>query len=337
MFPRIQGFLANIIDIAENRCYNHRNGRPAKSAAVAGPAKNERSDTLMTYGTVKPDLHIHTTVSDGTDTPAEILSRVREAGIGLFSVTDHDSYDGCLTIEKLLGPGDPAFVTGIEFSCRDEDGKYHILGYGIDPEAGSVLRLTEKGRNIRFEKLDARLGFLKERFGIKFPEKDLKTLYNLSRPGKPHIAALMVRYGYAKTKEEAMTEYIDKLSFRGGYVGPCEAIDGILEAGGIPVLAHPAYGSGEQLITGDDMEARIRRLIGYGLAGLEAFYSGFTPEIRDQTVSFAERFGLYATAGSDYHGSNKRVALGDTGLDGNKEPPRCLLRFIDDILGRCKK
>ena len=76
----------------------------------------------------KIDLHMHTTVSDGTDPPEQIVARVREAGIGLFSVTDHDAVKAGQVIPPLLGKGDPAFVTGAEFSCRDEEGKYHILG-----------------------------------------------------------------------------------------------------------------------------------------------------------------------------------------------------------------
>ena len=77
------------------------------------------------------DLHMHTAVSDGTDKPDEILLRVREAGIGLFAVTDHDAVKGCEEISRALTAGDPAFLTGVEFSCRDEEGKYHILGYGF--------------------------------------------------------------------------------------------------------------------------------------------------------------------------------------------------------------
>ena len=76
----------------------------------------------------KIDLHIHTTASDGTDSPEEIISRVREAGLELFAVTDHDAVKSSARVMELLSPGDPAFLAGIEFSCRDEEGKYHILG-----------------------------------------------------------------------------------------------------------------------------------------------------------------------------------------------------------------
>ena len=96
------------------------------------------------------------------------------------------------------------------------------------------------------------------------------------------------------------------------------------------MLAHPSYGDGDQLILGAEMERRLQRLMGFGLQGVEAFYSGFTPRIRREVLSFAERFGLYVTAGSDYHGKNKMIDLGDTGLGEAAEWPEGLRRFLND-------
>ena len=152
----------------------------------------------------------------------------------------------------------------------------------------------------------------------------------MDNPGKPHIGNLMVKYGYAETKEQAIREYINKLHFKGEYVRPEEAIRGILASGGIPVLAHPTYGSGDQLILGEDMDRRLRRLMDFGLMGVEAFYSGFTEKIRGELLGFAERYGLYVTAGSDYHGTNKLIELGDTGLQSDTEWPFGLRRFLTD-------
>ena len=83
---------------------------------------------------------MHTIVSDGTDTPEEILAYVKEAGIELFSVTDHDAVKGSRLLQSLWKEGDPVFITGAEFSCKDEEGKYHILGYGYDPKASAIDR-----------------------------------------------------------------------------------------------------------------------------------------------------------------------------------------------------
>ena len=278
------------------------------------------------------DLHMHTTVSDGTDSPEQIIARVREAGIDLFSVTDHDAVKAGRIIPPLLREGDPAFLTGAEFSCRDEEGKYHILGYGYDPEAGSMRELVETGHRLRMSKVRARLAFLKEQFGFEFPEMDLQELLAQDNPGKPHIANLMVRLGYAESKEQAIRDFINRIRFRTQYIRPEQAIRGILGAGGIPVLAHPSYGDGDQLILGEEMDRRIRRLLDFGLQGLEAYYSGFTPKLRRQILDFAQRYELYVTAGSDYHGKNKLVLLGDTGLEPGEEWPEGLKRFLKDAV-----
>ena len=276
---------------------------------------------------LKIDLHMHTTVSDGTDTPAEIVARVREAGINVFSVTDHDTVKACGVIPALVGDG-MRYVTGAEFSTRDERGKYHILGYGFDPYSAPIRELTEAGHRNRMKKVRARLEFLKEEFGFNFPPDEIKKLLALDNPGKPHIGNLMVKYGYAKTKKQAIDEFINRRRFASEYIRPEYAIGRIIAGGGVPVLAHPIYGDGDQLIFGEEMEERLTRLVGFGLQGVECFYSGFTPRMTRNMLDFSERFGLYVTAGSDYHGGNKLVQLGDTGLDFVDELPERLKSFL---------
>ena len=285
-----------------------------------------------TFGTI--DLHMHTTFSDGTDTPEEIIGKVRDAGIALFSVTDHDSAASGSIISRLLRKGDPSFITGVEFSCKDEKGKYHILGYGFDPESASVKSTVKRGHDFRMEKLSARLDFLKEEFGFSFPAEEIQKLFAMNNPGKPHIGTLMIKYGYAKTKEDAIKNYMDRMRFENEYLKPAEAIEGILGGGGIPVLAHPFYGSGDEMILDDDMEGRLRRLIGFGLRGIEAFYSGFSEKLRRDAIMLAEKYDLFVTAGSDYHGKNKLVNLGDTGLDEQFSRPEGLLRFLERFRDR---
>ena len=277
------------------------------------------------------DLHMHSIVSDGTDSPEELLARVRQAGIGLFSVTDHDAIKCASLLPPLLKKGDPDFIAGVEFSCKDEQGKYHILGYGYDPEAPAIVETVEKAHWLRMKKVRARLDGLRSEFGFTFPEEEVARLLALNNPGKPHIGNLMVNYGYAKTKEEAIRDYINRIHVCSEYIRPEEAIRSILAAGGIPVLAHPSYGDGDQLILGEELEQRIRRLMDFGLQGLEAFYSGFTDKMRREVLALAERYELYVTAGSDYHGTNKLVALGDTGLKGLFFEQEGLQRFLKDV------
>ena len=290
-----------------------------------------KRDTGAIPAVKKIDLHMHSTVSDGTDTPEELLQKVRKTGIGVFSVTDHDAVKSGAIIRKILMPGDPVFITGAEFSCKDEYGKYHILGYGFDPESESINYLVNRAYTLRMKKVAARLDFLKDEFGFVFPEEEIDRLLSLDNPGKPHIGNLMVKYGYAESKEEAIRQYIDKKQFQSEYLSPEQGILGILASGGIPVLAHPFYGSGDELIVGDEMDERLRRLIGYGLKGIEAFYSGFSEKLQKEALSLAGRFDLFVTAGSDYHGKNKLVELGDTGLTAEPELPVRLNRFLEQI------
>lgn len=274
---------------------------------------------------------MHTSVSDGTDTPEEILARVKAANIGLFSVTDHDAIEGCRRILSARKEDDPAFITGVEFSCKDEEGQYHILGYGYDPDAEAINMIVQLGHGFRMKKLQKRLAFLKERFGFAFSEEEVDTLMHTDNPGKPHIANLMVQKGYARDRNEAIRTYLNQAQFEDEYVRPEDAIRGILKSGGIPVLAHPPFGNGDQLILDEALETRVKKLMGFGLSGLEAFYSGYTDRLRSEVLALAERFDLYVTAGSDYHGKNKLVVLGDTGMDRLAEIPHGLAVFLQAI------
>ena len=284
----------------------------------------------MTYPK-KIDLHIHSTVSDGTDTPAQIIDYVKEEGIGLFALTDHDAIKGCKLVEQNLKEGDPQFVTGVEFSCRDMDGQYHILGYNYDPDAAPVQELVNRGHSIRMNKVRARLDLLESKFGFTFPKEEIEKLLAQDNPGKPHIANLMAKYGYAASRDEAMKQYLNKMRVQMGYIRPEEAISAILKSGGIPVLAHPSYGNGDQLILREDMDRRLRFLKEYGLRGVEAFYSGFNARLTREVLDFADKYDLIVTAGSDYHGRNKLVVLGETGLEPGTEYPERLCRFLDEI------
>ena len=278
----------------------------------------------------KTDLHMHTTMSDGSDTPDEIIEKVKSAGIEIFSVTDHDAVKGCTRIRQVLKGGDPAFITGVEFNARDEEGKYHILGYGYDPGAASINEVVDTGHAYRMKKVQARLDFMNEELGFSLPDDEVQSLLALNNPGKPHIANLLVKYGYVESKEEGIA-YIDRKHFKSEYIRPETAIKGILDSGGISVLAHPSYGSGNELIIREELRTRVERLVGFGLMGLEAYYSGFTKVLRNEVLALAEKYDLYVTAGSDYHGTNKLVELGDIGPDEGEYPVK-IHDFLSKIL-----
>lgn len=279
----------------------------------------------------KIDLHMHSTISDGTDTPEELLLKVKAAGIGLFSLTDHDAIAGAEMVKEIRGPEDPLFISGVEFSCRDILGKYHILGYGYDSSAPAVNDLVKTGHSSRIIKLERRLEALRDQFGFSFSDEDISLLFANKNPGKPHIANLMVKYGYASDKEQAFSAYLNRLKIPNMHFHPEEAITAILESGGIPVLGHPSYGSGDERVMGDDLDERLQRLIGFGLQGVEGYYSTFSPQMQEEVLALAEKYDLYVTAGSDYHGKNKLVMLGDNNLSDVSQAPRGLHRFLEDV------
>ena len=271
---------------------------------------------------------MHSTVSDGTDSPEELLSRVKEEGIDLFALTDHDAVKGSKMLREILGDSSPRIITGAEFSTKDEVGKYHILGYDFDPDAKSVQDIMEQGHAYGVSKVKGMLELLEKDYGYVFSEEDVKELFEQDNPGKPHVANLLLKYGYVSSRAEVFNNILKHTGYMARFLRPEDAIDAIILAGGIPVLAHPYYGSGDQLIVGDDMDERLRRLIGFGLQGVEAFYSGFSVKFIKDMLSMAEKYSLYITAGSDYHGTNKLVQLGDTGFDPGYEMPEGMVRFI---------
>ena len=277
------------------------------------------------------DLHIHTIVSDGTDAPEEVIGLVKAAGITVFSVTDHDAIKAGKIIRPKLEKGDPHFVPGVEFSCRDKGGKYHILGYGFDPQSTALNQIVNRGKMLRSEKLLYRVDYLRREFGIVLPEEEIFSLLAKSNPGKPHLANLMVKYGCAATFREAMDKYLERLPNAPDCITPDEAIVGIREGGGIPVLAHPVFGSGRERLAAEEMKERLIRLTAMGLEGIEAYYSGFPPEVSAWLVSLAGQHHLFVTAGSDYHGTNKTVRLGETGLPAPADYPDAFRRFLDRV------
>ena len=283
------------------------------------------------------DLHMHTKRSDGNDTPEELLVKVRDTGIGIFSVTDHDTIAGSLAVERLMTGAEvePRLIRGVEFSCKDGEGKYHILGYGYDPEHPALRETLAEVRGIRLAKAKGRVAFLKEQFGIVLPEDKLEWFYSLESPTKPVLGSLMADCGLAADQGEAISRYIDKYKHN-FYLAPERAVAGIKAAGGVPVLAHPSFGDGSQYITGGAMEDRIRRLMGFGLEGLEVYYSEFGPELIGELLGYAEEYSLYVTAGSDYHGSDHHGDIAVTHLPGRDEWPAGLVRFLERMDCACE-
>ena len=249
------------------------------------------------------DLHIHTTASDGSDSPAELARKV--AGLRIFSVTDHDTIDGALQTERLVPPG-TVYIRGVEFSCVSPAGKCHILGYGYDPRHPALLAALEEGRALRLEKLQRRLEALRAHFGIILTDDELSRLYSLNSPGKPHLGKILLDRGLAETLDGAIQTYL-KIRVPGrDRIDAGDAIAAIEKAGGRSVWAHPLGGEGEKRLTPEKFEDQLQTLLAAGLKGMECHYSRYSREEIQFLRDRAAAHGLTVTGGSDYHGINKR-------------------------------
>ena len=264
----------------------------------------------------KVDLHMHSSASDGTDTPAELLERIREDGLECFALTDHDTFDGVREILKL-NPEDVRFIPGIEFSCRYRDKwQCHVLGYGADPDNSFVKRAVNMAQEVRRNKFLARIGVLSMDHGIYFSKEEVDSLRSKSCPGKPHLADLLVEKGYVGSTREAYDKYLNGMDTGGIHLEPDPMIRAIRLAGGIPVWAHP-FGEKESSFTpGDVVEARVKILKQSGLRGLECYYSRYSKEQTQFLLDLADRYDLLVSGGSDYHGTRKKSVPGMLSKDG---------------------
>ncbi len=252
----------------------------------------------MLRGTV--DLHLHTTCSDGLDTPEEIVDDAIEQKYAAIAITDHDTVAGVdRAIERASG-SNLEIVAGIELSAMDGDTDIHILGYYIDHTNEEFLEriafFMEKRRE-RAEKIVLSLNML----GMDLSIETVLEIAHGAPIGRPHIAEALLSEKLIDRYDEAFIRYI-------GYKGPAyvpkyrispeEAIALIIEHGGVPVLAHPGA-------IQDDMI--IYELIDCGLMGVEAIHPLHTPERQEHYRRIAEKNGLIATGGSDWHGKNRRL------------------------------
>ena len=259
------------------------------------------------------DLHIHTTASDGSDTPRALAGKI--AGLELFSVTDHDTIEGALEMAALV-PDGVKYLMGVEFSCISSAGKCHILGYGFDPHCPQFRSALEEGRQLRLQKLQRRLDRLKTEFGIELTEAELLGLQNQNSPGKPHLGRILVDRGLARDLDEAIQTYLKKDPPGRDRIEAKTAVDAILAAGGFPVWAHPLGGEGEKRLSEEKFEALFAHLLRCGIRGLECRYSRYGRAEREFLLDRAAASGLTATGGSDYHGILKPgLKIGCLGTD----------------------
>ena len=258
---------------------------------------------------VNVDLHIHSTASDGTLSPLEILRLARQLNLGAIAITDHDTVEGSKTALALGIPAPPHFLTGVEISAAPPpsfslSGSFHILGYSIDidnPVLNQTLIRLQQARKSRNPQI---LDILND-LGLKMALNEGRQAAGECQLGRPHIAQLMVKKGFVQSIDEAFDKYLGKgqIAYVDKYrISAARAIEIILGAGGIPVLAHPFL-----LETQNDaaLEDLVVTLMHMGLKGVEVYYPEHTPQQTALYAEIAKRHGLLITGGTDFHGALK--------------------------------
>jgi 3',5'-nucleoside bisphosphate phosphatase len=262
------------------------------------------------------DLHTHSTASDGTDSPAELVAVSRGAGLDVVALTDHDTTVGWSEAAAAVPPG-LTLVPGLELSCRwtpangDRPTELHVLGYLVDPAhpgLDAALAALRDSRLGRAERMTARMAA----DGLPVRWERVAELAGNASVGRPHIARTLVEAGVVSSVDEAFATLLRTGS---PYHEPKQDLDALIgvrlvtEAGGVAVFAHPLARRRGRVV-GDDA---VVAMVGAGLAGLEVDHPDHTPEDREHLRRLAVDLGLLVTGSSDYHGTNKRVRVGAGG------------------------
>ena len=254
------------------------------------------------------DLHVHTTASDGTMTPAEAVAHARFRGLSAVAITDHDTPAG---IPEALEAGEAIgveVIPGIEVSVDYGGRGIHILGYFINPAASSLRQLLHwvvAERRRRNEKIAAAM----RADGIAVTLDDLVRSNPDSVIGRPHFAAALVERGWASDVNDAFRRFLNRgqrYYRRREYIPLRQAMDVILDAGGKPVMAHPL----QYKLPEDELLTLVRTLTDAGIVGMECLYSQYEADETEYLKGLASRFGLCVTGGSDFHGTRKPIQIG---------------------------
>ncbi len=250
------------------------------------------------------DLHTHSTFSDGSLTPEQLVREAERAQLAALALTDHDSIGG---LERFMAACSKSIVRGvpgveISVDCSPSDATMHILGYFVDTSNAELIEHVNRlrdGRQHRNEEILKRLNAM----GLVVNMQEIAAYAGENNVGRLHFALALVARGYVRTTQEAFDKYLAK--GKAGYANrvrftPLGGVEMIRKAGGIAVLAHPfTLKLGKQALTDC-----VRELVQGGLQGIEIYYPQHAPKLVRQYLDLAEQFHLVATGGSDFHGTS---------------------------------
>jgi predicted metal-dependent phosphoesterase TrpH len=272
------------------------------------------------------DLHTHSTVSDGSDSPTRVVDLAADAGCSAVALTDHDRLDGLAEAGARAEQRGVRLVPGCELSCEGGPGTFHLLVYFVDPSEGPLQDELVRLQRIRADR-NARLVEVLRSQGIDITLGEVEAEAGGEGVGRPHFAGVLVAKGWAESVQDAFDRFLGK--GQPGYVEKERltaerAMSLAAASGGVPVIAHPLSLGFE----GAALENRLRELAAIGLQGVEAVYGRYDPEQRAGLAAMAERVGLCVTGGSDHHGTYKPDLTVGTGR-GDLDVPDRLLDLLE--------
>jgi len=270
------------------------------------------------------DLHIHSAVSDGKFSPAELARKSAEAGLTVIALVDHDNIDGIApALEAAKNFPWLKVIPGVEISTDIPQGELHMLGYFIDHTDRELLAFLERMRESRRKRARGMLAKLAA-LGLNIEWERVREIAGSGSVGRPHIAQALLEKGYITSMKEAFNKYIGwggPAYVEREKISPKGAVEVILHSKGLPVLAHP--------LTIDDPETLIIELKENGLVGIEAYYKDYTREEVERLVSLAEKYSLIATGGSDYHGLDDSAEVMIGGVEVPDESAEQLIALVE--------
>ena len=265
------------------------------------------------------DLHIHSTASDGRYSPAEIVRMAVAKGLTTIALADHDTVDGVApALEAAREFPELTVIPAVELSTDTASGEVHVLGYFVDYTNREFKSSLERMRNSRIDRAEKMVAKLKE-LGCNIEWERIQEIAGSGALGRAHVAQALLEKGYISSFKEAFTKYIGHDC--PAYVGreklvPAAAVQLVLKANGLPVLAHP--------YTSLNPETMLKELKAVGLVGVEVYYAGYLPAEVNSLLNIAQKYDLIPTGGTDYHGID---VSSDIILGGTEVPKSCVERL----------
>ena len=273
------------------------------------------------------DLHIHTTASDGSLTPTQVVQLARKKGFSLIAVTDHDTMGGVAEALEAGKKYNVDVVPGVEISSGVTL-EVHMLGYGMSPDHPVMKAMMEDMRAARVERMERIIENL-QKMGVPITVEEVEAVAG-GAIGRPHIAQVLIAHGLVPDVRTAFREYIGvgaKAYVERRKMISEQVIANIRDAGGVPVLAH----GGLLRISEVELNQWIDSMAKKGLMGLECYHNAHTPQMERLLRAAAERNGLLVTGGSDFHGASRPDVEMGTGLSRWNDRQACRGRFLQAV------